>query len=113
MDIRGRIPRSCSSSFHVSDVNRESLSDTMSVGSPWKRHTSLANVLAKWAAVFSFSGRKCAIFVKRSMITQSWSHSSDIGRSVIKSMAIDCQGAYGSSSGEDSPYGWCLEALFF
>ena len=113
MDIRGRIPRSRSSSFQVSDVNHESLSDTMSMDSPWKRHTSLANVLARSAAVFSFSGRKCAIFVNRSMITQSWSHPSDVGRSVMKSIAIDCQGAYGSSSGEDNPYGWCLEALFF
>jgi len=70
-------------------------------------HISRANTTAKSAAVFpSFrSGRKCAILVNRSMTTQSWSHPSDSGSSLMKSMAIDCQGAYGSSSGEDSPYG--------
>jgi len=35
------------------------------------------------------------------------------GSSVMKSIAIDCHGAYGNSKGEDSPYGWCRAALFF
>ena len=94
-------------SFQISEVKRESLSDTISVGRPWNFYISRANITAKSDAVFpSFrSGRKCAILVNRSMTTQSWSHPSDSGSSVMKSMAIDCQGAYGSSSGEDSPYG--------
>jgi len=59
-------------------------------------------MVAKSEVVFSLSGMKCAILVNWSMITHSWLHSSERGSSVMKSIAIDCQGAYGSSSGEDS-----------
>ena len=80
-------------SLHVSDVKLASQSDTMSVGSPWYFHTSLAKILARTAAVFSRSGIKCAILVNRSMITHSWSHPSHMGSSMMKSIAIDCQDA--------------------
>jgi len=90
-------------SFHVSEVNRESRSDTMSVGSPWNLHTSRANIFARSDAVFSRSGMKCAILVNRSMTTHSWSRPSEGGKSVMKSIVIDCHGTYGSSNGEDSP----------
>jgi hypothetical protein len=41
---------------------------------------------------FFLRGIKGAILVNLSMITQSWSQPSVKGRSVIKSMAIDCHG---------------------
>jgi len=75
----------------------------MSVGSPWNLQISRANILIRSAADFSFNGMKCAILVNLSMITHSWSQPSKQGSSVMKSVAIDCQGAYGSSSGQDSP----------
>ena len=106
------MPESCRNSFHTSDVNRESLSDTMSAGRPWCYHTSWAKMIARSAAIFSRSRMKYAILVNRSMITHSWLYPSEIGSSVMKSIAIDCHGAYGSSSREDSPYGWCWAALF-
>jgi len=91
VDIRVRMPESLRNSFHTSEVKRESRSDTMSDGSPWCRQISHAKILARSLAVLpSFGrGRKCAILVYQSTITQSWSHPSEIGKSVIKSMAID------------------------
>ena len=103
--MRDWISESRTNSFHTADVNRESLSDTMSAGSPWCFHTSLTKMIARSVAVFPlvFNGMKCAILVNRSMITHSWSYPSETGSSVMKSIAIDCYGTYGSSSGEDSP----------
>jgi len=105
MDIRDQMPESCKNSFQTSDMNLESRSETMSVGSPWYFHTSLAKMTARSVAVFpsSLRGRKCAILVNLSMTTHNWLLSSNVGSSVMKSIAIDCQGAYGNSSGEDSP----------
>jgi len=93
VDIHGRIASSPRNSFQVSEVNRESRSDTMSVGDLWNLHTSRANIFVRSDADFSQSGMKCAILVNLSMITQSWLHPSDSGNSVMKSMAIDCHGA--------------------
>jgi len=90
-------------SFHGSKVIRESRSDTMSVGNPWNFHTSRVNIFARSDAVFTRSGMKCAILVNWSMTTHSWLRPSEGGKLVIKSIAIDCHGAYGSSNGEDSP----------
>jgi len=106
------MPEICRNSFHTLDVNRESLSDTMSAGRPWCFHISRAKMTARSAVVFSRSGLKCAILVNRTMITHSWSHPFEIGSSVMNSIAIDYHGAYGNSSGEDSSYGWCRDALF-
>ena len=105
---------SCRNSFHTSDVNLESRSDPISVGRPWNFHTSLAKAIAKSGAVLQVfgNGMKCAILVNRSTTTQSWSHSSDSSSSVMKSIAIDCHGAYGSSKGEVSPYGRWWTSLF-
>jgi len=96
---------SCRTSFYASDVNLESRSDTISVGRPWNFHTSLAKAIAKSGAVLRVfgNGMKCAILVNRSMTTQSWSHSSDSGSSIMKSIAFDCHGAYGSSKSDVSP----------
>jgi len=95
MDIWERMPESRRNSFHTSEVKRESRSDTISDGSPWCHQISRAKILERSLAVLpSFRrGRKCAILVNRSMTTQSWSHPSEIGKSVMKSMAIDCHGA--------------------
>jgi len=79
---------------------------------PWYFNTFQGKMIARSAAVFSRSGMKCAILVYRSMITYIWSHSSDVRSSVMKSIAIDCHGAYRSSKGDDRPYGWCRAALF-
>ena len=115
IDILGRMPDSHRNSCQVSEVNRESRSETMSKSSLWYYQTSRVKKTARSAAVLvSFlRGRKCAIFVNRSITTHNWSHPSESGSSVMKSIAMDCQGAYSSSREEESPYGWCRAALFF
>ena len=102
-------------SFQLDDVNLESRSDMMSRGSPCNLHISLVNLRARSAAVlaFSFRGMKWAIFVKRSITTHSSVQPFDRGRSVMKSMAIDCHGAYGNSRGDRRPYCLWRLALFF
>lgn len=106
--MRGRIPNIARNIVHVAEVNLESLSETMSLGRPWVLHISFANILAKSAAVLfpSSSGMECAIFVNLSMIIHSSVCPSEFGKSVMKSILIDCQGACGSSSGDSRPY--CL-----
>ena len=47
---------------------------------------------------------KWAIFDHRSITTHNSVQLFDRGRSVMKCMAIDCHGAYGSSRGDRSPY---------
>jgi len=115
VDILGQMPDSRRNSCHVSEVNCESRSQTMFEGSPWCFQISRAKVTARSAATFfSFPrGRKYTIFVNRSITTHNWSHPSKRGSSVMKSIAMDCHGAYGSSRGEESPYGWCRTAMFF
>ena len=105
MDMRGRIPMTLRNSFQVVDVNLESRSDTMSRGRPCNFHISFAKILARSAAVFALScrGKKWAIFENRSIITHSSVQPFDKGKSVKKSMAIDCHGAYGNSRGDRSP----------
>ena len=102
-------------SFQIEDVNLESRSDTMSRGSPCSLHISLANLRARSAAVlvFSFRGMKWAILVNRSITTHSSVQPFDKGKSVMKSMAIDCHGAYGNSRGDRRPYCLWRLALFF
>jgi hypothetical protein len=106
------MPRNC---FHLVDVKWESQSEIISVGMPWNLQISRANILTRCSAVFGsfLSGMKSAIFVNLSMMTHSWSQSSDKGRSVIKSMAIDIYSAYGSSNGESKPYGLWHVTLSF
>jgi hypothetical protein len=96
------IPRNC---FYSVDVNLESRSEMMSVRMLWNLQISLANILTRCSAFFwsLWSGMKCAILVNLSIMTHSWSQSSDKGRSVMKSIAMDVHGAYGSSSGERRP----------
>ena len=86
--------------LYVSEVNLESRSETMSRGRPWRRQISRAKILAKSSAFLppGDSGMKCAILENRSTTTQSSVHIEDSGRSVIKSMAMDCHGAYGTSA---------------
>ena len=107
VDICGQIPDNCSNSFQTSNVNLESRSDTITVGRPWCLHTSRTKMTARSAAIFPsyLSRRKRTILVNRSMITQSWSQFSETGSSVMKSMGIDCKGAYASSRGENRLYG--------
>ena len=95
-------------SFQVVDVNMESRSDMMSRGRPCSLHISLVKVLARSAAIFAFSysGMKWAIFENRSIITHSSVQPFDTGKSVMKSMSIDCHGAYGNSMDDRRPY--CL-----
>ena len=94
VNIWGRMPDSRRNSFQVSKVKWESRSEMISVGSPFYFQTSLAKVIARSAAIFLcfLSGRKCTIFVNRSMTTHNWSHSSERGSCVMKSIAIDCHG---------------------
>ena len=102
-------------SFQVDDVNLESRSETMSRGSPCSLHISLANLRPRSAAVlaFSFRGMKWAIVVNRLKTTHSSVQPFDKGKWVMKSMAIDCDGAYGNSRGDRRPYCLWRLALFF
>ena len=106
VDIRGRIPVTDQKSFHVCDVNLESRLDMMSRSRPCRRHISQANIRARSSAFFLFCSRgmKWENFKNRSITTHNSVQLFDHGRSMIKSMAIDCHGAYGSSRGERSPY---------
>ena len=95
MDIRGLIPRVARNTCHVADVNLESRSEMMSCGKPCSLHISLAKVRARSSAVFPSqgSGMKWALLVNLSMTTHSALHPFDMGRSVMKSIVIDCHGA--------------------
>ena len=106
MDMRGRIPVMARKSFQVLDVNLESRSDTISLGRLRRHQIFRANIRARSSAVIlsSSKGMKWAIFENRSITTHSSVQPFDLGNSVIKSMAIDCHGAYGSSRGDRSPY---------
>jgi len=70
------------------------------------RVKQVASETSRVSSASGHSGHKfffflmCAILVNRSMITQSWSQPSESSNSVMKSIAIDCQGVYGSSSSE-------------
>ena len=99
--------------LQVSEVNLESRSETISYGRLWSLHISLAKMRARSSAVLPFggSGIKCAILVNRSMTTQSSVQPINSGRSVMKSMAIDCRGACGSSSRDRRPYWRCRRLL--
>ena len=96
-------------------MNLESRSEMMSRGSPCSLHISLANLRARSAPVlaFSFRGLKWAILVNRSITTHSSMQQFYKGKSVMKSMAIDCHGAYGNSRGDRRPYCLLRLALFF
>ena len=93
-------------SFQVLDVNLESRSDTISRGRRWRCQITHANIRARSVAVFlpSSSGMKWAIFENRSITTHSTVQPFDRGRSVMKSIAIDCHKEYGRSSRERSTY---------
>ena len=110
--MRGRIPITDRKSFQVLDVNLESRSDTMSRGRPCRSQMSHAKIRARSSAFYlSISrGMKGAIFENRSITTHNSVKLFDRGRSVMKSMAIDCHGVYESSRGERSPYLlWCQD----
>ena len=112
MDIQGRIPVTDRKSFQVWDVNLESWSDTMSRGRPCRRHISRAKIRARSSAFFlsCSRGMKWAIFENQSITTHNSVQLFDRDRSVMKSMAIDCHGVYGSSRGYRSPYLlWCRD----
>ena len=109
------IPKMAMNTYHVSEVNRESLSEMMSWGSPCSLQISRANILARGAAVFdpTASGMKPGILQNLSIqvITHSSSHPSESRRPTIKSMDSDSHGACGSSSGDSSPYHLWHQAL--
>ena len=106
VDMWGRIPINDRKSFHVLDVTLESRSDMMSRGRPCRHQISLAKIRARSSAFYLSisSGMKLAIFGNWSITSHNSVQLFDQGRSVMKSIAIDCHGAYGSSSGERSPY---------
>src|ERR1700704_1603345 len=90
-----------------SPENLASMSDIISVGSPWSFHISRRNVSATSLAVaFSLSPIKCAIFVNRSTTTMIWVYPCDSGRWVMKSVEIDVHAAKGDFTGCENSY--CL-----
>jgi hypothetical protein len=100
VDIRGLTLMAVRNAFQIFDVNRESRFETISVGIPRNLCVLWANTSTRFSACFScfLRGIKCAIFVKRSIMTQSWSHPSLRGRSVMKSIATDDHGKNSNSS---------------
>jgi hypothetical protein len=101
VDIRGLVPMAVRNAFQDFDVNGNSQSETMSVVIPYNLHILWANPSARFLAFFAFflSGIKCWIFVKRSIITSSWSHPSFRGKPVMKSIAMDDHGENANSRG--------------
>ena len=88
----------------------------MSQGRPCRHHIALAKIRARSSAFYlSVSrGMKWDIFENRSITTHNLVQLFDRGRSVMKSMAIDYHGAYGSSRGERSPYLlWCRDLFLW
>lgn len=97
--MRGFISKVAMKTYQVVGANLESLSEVISWGNPWILRISLANVLAKSTAVLELteSSTECVIFVNLS------SHPPETGRSVIKSIEMNCQGAYRGLRGKGSP----------
>ena len=84
--------------FHKSEVNRLPLSVMTFLGMPCNRMISLRNIVANFRAFrFLLQGMKWLILVRRSMTTRIVSYPSEIGRSMMKSMAIDFYGWSGTS----------------
>ena len=97
------------------EVKRASRSEMMVLGRPCNLQISLRKIRARSGAFFAslLKGTKCAILVNLSTITQILSCSSDIGRSVMKSIEIESHGANGTSSGWSIPKRACRIALSF
>jgi len=106
------IPSASVTGLQKSEVNRDPLSDTILLGSPW----GLITCQRKWSArslgfMVPWQATKCPIFVRRSIITNNASFPLLIGSAVIKSIDIRSLGQCGSSSGFSSPNGACQIGL--
>ena len=116
MDIWGQIPVIDRKFFQMWDVNLESWLDTMSLGRPCRHHISWAKIHAR-SSVFFVScsrGMKWAICKNQLITTHNPVQLFDWGRLVMKSMAIVCHGASGSSRGERSTYLlWCRDMFLW
>jgi len=100
------IPSASVTRFQKSEVNRDPLSDTILLGSPW----GLMTCRRKWSARSSgflvpWQATKCPIFGRRSIITHNTSFPLFVGSAVIKSIDIVSHGRCGSSSDFSSPNG--------
>jgi len=91
-------------SVHRSEVNTDPRSVMISLGIPYNRNISIMKSSENCRASISLvHGKKCAIFVSRSMTIKIASSSSDFGKSVMKSMDIDFHGRSGASFGVIRP----------
>jgi len=98
--------------FQKSEVNRDSQSDIIMLGSPW----GLIICRRKWSARSSgfmvpWQATKCPIFMRQSINTHNASFPLLVGSAVIKSIDIVSHGRCGSSSGFSSPNGTCRIGL--
>ena len=105
-DMRGRIPVTDRKSFQILDVNLESRFDKMSQGRLCSRQISHVKICLRSLTFFlsTSRGMKCAIFQNWSMTTHNSVQLFNRGWSVLTSIAIDCQSAYGSLRENRSPY---------
>src|SRR3978361_2136128 len=93
-------------------MNRDPLSDTMSVGSPCGRMIYVTKLAARSSGfMVSLQATKCAIFVSLSTTTHRALHPSVVGSPVMKSIDIESHGLCGGVSGFSSPKGACLIGL--
>lgn len=107
LDIRGRMPSAAVKAVQVSEANLEPRSEMMSRGRPRSLHISFAKIRARSLAVLPpvDSRMKCAIFVNRSIITQSSVQPIDTSRPGVSITGRSRRG-YGGPAG-DAPGGTC------
>ena len=106
------IPKFFVLSFHNSKVSRLPLSGMISLGIPCSRTIGWVKSVANCrASIYFRHGMKCVILVRKSMTTSIVSYPSELVKSVMKSIAIDCQGWSGTWFGCRSPYGAWRTAL--
>jgi hypothetical protein len=105
-------PRSSNRRCQNLDANWGPLSDTISSGSPCSQTIpSRINWAVSSAMIDLEQGVKWAILVSQSTTTNIEFLVLTVGRSVMKSIAIDPQGRLGIDRGCRSPNGRCLGAL--
>ncbi|MEE6520379.1 hypothetical protein FKM82_018239 [Ascaphus truei] len=88
------------------DINCVPRSETMEVGIPWMRNTSLVKISARVGEEGSpLSGTKWACFEKRSTMTKMVFIPLEGGRSTMKSIEICDHGRSGTGKGMSKPEG--------
>ncbi len=88
------------------DVNRLSLSETITAGMPnWHTHCSKNRDAIRGASALPVMGMKRTYLLKRSTIVNMPSYPEDTGKCVLKSIETDSKHVWGTGKGCNSPAG--------